>query len=212
MPIIMLLEEAEMNGLKRVLFVIGMIILVTQTICDVYHRWFEQRKSALDKFDSAVEKTIKESKSIQELVKEYEIADNKVKEYEKNETNPKIKKSERDDIEPYKSQSKLRRAIEQWEEKSKEIFELRFYWGVGFVLTLVGMLLYIWVGKWIGLTSIIIGFIEMIWWSSPSFYSMYGGEPEYKRLLINKLVLSVITLGTMISLWFFDKAEKNNLK
>src|SRR4051794_39396611 len=118
-----------MKALRTTLFVVAMTVLVAQTFRDVYVRWMEPRGSVLDRFNTKTEKDISSAQSLDQLVVLYASAHQKVLDYEK--TSP--PKGEEEDYqkkqrEPYASESKVREAINDWEEKSKEIFELHRFW------------------------------------------------------------------------------------
>jgi hypothetical protein len=50
--------------------------------------------------------------------------------------------------------------------------------------------------RWLGLTLVIIGFTEMIYWTCPELMSLLpGGAHEYDRLLANKLGFSLASLA-----------------
>jgi hypothetical protein len=83
-------------------------------------------------------------------------------------------------------------AIKDWEQKSKEIRELRFYWMVGLALSVLGLLIYKRFNRWLGFTLLIAGFAEFIYWTSPTFLG--ASTREFDRLLINKLAYSLIAL------------------
>src|SRR3990170_7074882 len=83
----------------------------------------------------------------------------------------------------YDRESDLKGAIQQWEERSKEIHELRVFWAFGFALFLVGTFLQLRGWAWLGISLVIPGIIEMIWWSCPSF-RFVGSPLEFDRLLV----------------------------
>lgn len=197
-----------MNNLKKILFVIAMLILVTQTVRHGYLKWFEKRSSVLDKYDTSTCKKIKEAKTLKELLQEHDAAHKKVEIYEQDKNNPVVPENKKQYKEPYKTQEELRNAIENWESKSKEIYELRFFWSSGLLILAIGLLFYKKINNWLGISLIIVGFVEMIWWTSPSF-NFGGAYPEFDRLLVNKLLLSIITLALLSLLWLLNSREKS---
>jgi hypothetical protein len=58
---------------------------------------------------------------------------------------------------------------------------------------LLGLLLYKQQYLWLGLTVIITGISEMIWWTSPSF-RWGGGSIEFDKLLTNKIAFSLTSI------------------
>lgn len=196
-----------MNALKKTLFILALVSVTAYSVRHVYYKWFEHRESVLDKYDNSVTSQIKAAESLDHLVKLYDDSKNRVQTYEADKANPKVKRGDREETEPYKSEIELRKAIEDWEKKSGEIFELRFYWGVGLLFLVVGYLVFWKLNAWLGLTVIIVGFTEQVYWTSPNFIS--GSGIEYDRLLSNKLVFSIATLVLLIVVAFFTDTLKN---
>lgn len=185
-----------MDALKRTLFILAFVSVIAYTIRHIYFKWFEPTESVLDKYsDSSVE--VKQATSIEQLDALYKEAHDKVTAYESDTTNPKIPWMERDETEPYKSEREIRTAIAGWEAKSREIFQIRFYWVVGFVLVVSGFALYKWANQWLGLTLIIVGFAEKVYWTSPTFIGSAG--LEYDRLLTNKIIFSITTVILLLA-------------
>lgn len=195
-----------MNALKKTLFIIAVVFISSYSIRHAYLNWIQQKESVLDKYSDAVDEDIKNAKSLDHLVKLYEKAKNNLDEYEKNPENPKLERYKWEIKEPYKSVQMYEDAIKDWESKTKEIFEIRFYWIVGFVLLIVGYFLYKKVNLWLGLTVIILGFTEQIYWTSPTWF---GNGVEYDRLLTNKFVFSLLTLILLITIGFLTDTLKN---
>jgi hypothetical protein len=99
------------------------------------------------------------------------------------------------------SESALREAITNWEQRAKEVYALRFYWLVGVALSAAGLAAYLRRHRWLGTTLLIIGFSEIIYWTTPTFFG--GGIQEFDRLVQNKLALSVtsvVILGLVVRL------------
>jgi len=59
----------------------------------------------------------------------------------------------------------------------------------------MGLVSFVKVNRWLGLAGIIIGFTEMLCWTSPLFHH------RYEHLLDYKLIFSGITWVILISLW-----------
>jgi len=187
--------------LQITLFILGLTALGSQTLRHAYVKWIEPRTSVLDRFQEKVESDISNSTNLQQLVLLYQQADEKVKEFERTHPEPEQKESEyrRDEKEPYKSRTKVRQAIEEWEQKHKEILEVVFFWTAGVTFLLVGLFA-VRRNSWLKMGFIILGFAEIIWWTSPSFRSI-GAQPEFERLLTIKLVLSAVSLIALVVLW-----------
>lgn len=212
-----------MRGLQVTVFVLAVLVLTTQAVRHFYVRYLEPRISVLDKYEQTdTEKAIREATSLSELVTQYDSAKKRVngldkqrKEAETNKT-----KDERDVLrdkfkeehkEEYEREKDLKRAIEDWEQKSKEIHELRVFWIFGLVLFLIGSVL-LKVGQyWPGMSFTIPGIVEMIWWTSPPF-RFVGSAQEFDWLLINKLVFTLVTLFLVVFTWYFNQFRNRSGK
>ncbi len=202
-----------MNALQKTLSIIAFLALSTQTVRHAYLLGFEPRTSVLDRFDQPLKGDISRAQSLEELVSRYEPVRKQT-----DEARQQLSKAgktpgytEESQTEPYKSEKALREAITEWEGRSKEIRELRVYWGVGFVFFVLGALAYRTLGRWSGLTLLIAAFAEFICWTSPSFL---GNGREFDRLLVNKLVLSVLSLILLVAvIWrgriFYDQGGQS---
>jgi hypothetical protein len=86
----------------------------------------------------------------------------------------------------------LRQAIEEWEQRQHDLFEMRVYWSFGLFGVFLGLIIHRKGSQWLGLAFMITGFAEMIWWCSPAWFSQTTAETQ--RLLANKLALSLTTI------------------
>lgn len=183
-----------MKGLEKTIVVLAFLALILQTIRHAY-MLFEPRQSVLDRFDKP-KSDIAAATSLDELVRRYEAAHQQAEEARQKVREERSKNGERVvysdwENEPYKSEHELESAIRDWEKKAKEIRELRFFWTIGLLLLVLGVVTYKRLNRWIGFTLIIAALAEFIYWCSPTFF---GGTQEFDRLLWNKLVLSVVSL------------------
>jgi hypothetical protein len=183
------------NALQKTLAIIALLLLVPQSVRHAYRLWLEPRSSVLDKYDQPLKGEIEGARSLEELVARYDKVRKEVdaKKQERLQQGPK-ERVYVDELqtEPYKSEIALRSAIIDWEKKSAEIRELRSYWFVGLVLLALGLVIYRRFNRWFGLSLVIIAFSEFIYWTSPTFFG--SGGREYDRLLVNKLVFTVVSL------------------
>lgn len=201
-----------MKALRTTLFLLAVLVLTTQLARHLYVRYLEPRGSVLDRFEQTeTAKAIKSAASLDELVSRYAEARKRVDslDEERKRAEARLSKDERDVFrdafnekhkEDYERKSDLRSAIEEWEEHSREIFELRIFWLFGLVFFAAGALLLLKGRDWLGMSFIIPGIIEMIWWTSPSF-RFAGSRLEFERLLMNKLFFTVVTLILLIAAW-----------
>jgi hypothetical protein len=204
------------NPLQKTLAIIAFLILASQTIRHSYVRWIEPRASVLDKYDQPLKNEITSAASINELLRRYDPVRKQVDvaRQELSKAGKKMTYEEEKELEPYKTEHALREAISEWEEKSKEIHELRFFWLVGLAFFVLGLVIYRKLNRWFGLTLLIAGFAEFIYWTSPTFLG--ANTREFDRLLANKLAFSVISLVLLIAvIWlnriFTNEAEQSRL-
>lgn len=189
-----------MKGLEKTIVVLAFLALISQTIRHANMLWFEPRGSVLDKFNKPKE-DIKAATSLDELVRRYEAAHKQaedarqeMRERAQNKTGETVVNSGQY-AESYNSENELRLAVEDWERKANEVRELRFFWTIGLVLLVLGVVIYKRLNRWIGFTLIIAALSEFIYWCSPTFF---GGTREFDRLLWNKLVLSLVSLALLV--------------
>ena len=181
---------------------VALTALTAQTVRHAYLLWFQPQHSVLEKYNPPTQNKIKNAESLDVLEKEYAAIRSEV-----NKTEADIKagkrKAARFDEEPFKTERMVKTAIEQWERRSGEIAKTRFAWACGLGFVVIGLLLGLkW--RWFGLSLIVAGLTQMIWWVSPSFH-FNEASAEYRRMLENKFALSLVTLLMVIGLWFlFD--------
>ncbi|HEX6878864.1 MAG TPA: hypothetical protein VF135_00745 [Terriglobales bacterium] len=201
-----------MKPLLKTLAILAFLTLSAQSVRHAYILWLEPRGSVLDKFDQPLKQEITEAGSLDELLRRYEPirkqVDDARKEAEK--TGKEITYQSQSQSEPFKSEQELRSAISEWEGRSKEIRQLRFYWSVGLIFLLIGTLSYWRWNRWFGVTLVIGAFSEFLYWTSPTFLG--AGTREFERLLINKLSFSLVSLLLLVAviwLWgvFTDRQE-----
>ena len=203
-----------MRGLEKTIVILAFLALLSQTIRHAYMLWFESRESVLDKYEKPRKGEIEAAKSLDELVRRYEPIRKQVDQLreerakaenatgEDQSARGKARPLEDTRIEPFKSEQELRQAINEWEEKANEIRELRFFWTIGLVFLILGMVIYRKLNRWVGLTLIIAGLAEFIYWTSPTFF---GGTHEFDRLLWNKLVLTIVSLILLLLVIWFNR-------
>jgi hypothetical protein len=185
-----------MEALKKTLFILSVVAVTSYTIRHIYLKWVEPRGSVLDKYEKPIVSEIRKATSLEQLEKLYADANNTVLAYDAVDSIKAMESYKRMELEPYKNLDEARDAIQAWERQSHEIFKIRFYWALGLVLAIIGFGVYTKVNPWLGITVLITGFAEMVYWTSPSFF--YGAEFEYNNLLTNKIILSILTLALLI--------------
>jgi len=185
------------NALQKTLAILAFVILVSQTIRHAYLLWLDPRTSVLDKYDRPLQDEITKAQSLDELLRRYEPirkqADEARQQMSKQGKTPGF---EERGVEPFKSESALHEAITEWERRAKEIHEVRFYWLIGLAFFVLGAFFYRKISRWGGISLLIAAFTEFIYWTSPTFFGM--NTREFDRLLVNKLILSVVSFVLLL--------------
>ncbi len=216
-------KDKNMKALKITVFLLAVLVLTTQFARHIYVRYLEPRGSVLDTYEQTeIKKAIKVATSLDELVSRYDAAKKRVDELDKQrkKAEASMSKDNRDVFrdkfgeehkEDYEQESDLKRAIQEWEKRSEEIYELRVFWLFGFAFLIGGVILLVRGLDWMGMAFIVSGIVEMIWWTSPSF--RFAGSPlEFERLLMNKLVFTVITLILVIVAWVMQEKRPKRVR
>ena len=201
-----------MKGLLRTLAILASLMLAVQTIRHTYVLWFAPRTSVLEQYDKPLAKSIDSAQSLDELVQRYDPirkeADRIRAERKRNAgdapfPNPRFTPFD-DNEEPFKSEQQLHEAIVMWEVRAHTISSLRYYWAIGFVFALAGLLLH-GRNRWTGITLAIIGLAEMIYWTTPEYLgALTGAGAEFDRLIVYKMTLSIVAIAMLIlAIWRF---------
>ena len=200
-----------MKTFERVLFLVAFLLITVYTTRHIYHLWLAPKTSVMDEFKEEVEGTISSATDIQELLVRYRPARQAVRAIEKQNQGKPPEEWRFEEQEPFKTEATLRQAIDEWEEKQRELFQMRVYWAFGLVTAMLGMLVHRKLSRWLGLAWLVTGFSELIWWCSPPWIHRYTIESD--RLLENKLILAVVTalllLGTARVLGLLGDAPAN---
>lgn len=194
-----------MRSLQITLFIIALVFLSTQSFRHIHVKFFAPKISILDQFDEKVEKQIKESESLDQLLSIYVKEKKKVQEYEADNNSVITEPHERQSIEPYKSEYRAKEAIQTWEEHGYAIKKLRFYWSCGALSIFLGLFLYTKIDMWVGMVGLISGFLEMIFWTCPTVFGVFGSRYEFEWLVTNKLVFSLISWCLLLFTWYLLK-------
>lgn len=200
-----------MRILMRTLAILALLTLTVQTTRHAYLLWLEPRGSVLDRFEQPARDQVSGAQSLDQLVSRYTVVRKDVDRLRASgEKRDPAAEFSGDEKEPFKSEHILRRAIEEWESGSKEIRSMRFYWTVGLVLVLAGVIAFRGANAWFGLTLMVTGFSEIVYWTCPT---LLGSTVEATRLLGNKLALSTAGLAVLLAVvWlshvFSDEATQ----
>ena len=191
-----------------VLFLIAMVISTTQTFRHVYVKWVHPQGSVLDEFRNQTQSDIAGAKSMDELVELYREARREVDAHEADPDKDEMEPHYRMQEEPYLSANQIRSEITAREHDKRQLFKLFFYWFCGLLSIFIGIFSFRRINPWLGLSGIIVGFTEMLCWTSPLFHNRLMYQ-QFEYLLNYKLLFSLITWILLIGLWLL--VEKRNL-
>ena len=196
-----------MRRLKLIIFILAFLCLSAQLIRHVYVRWVEDQNSVLHKYEQSVQQEIRSATSLQALEKRYAAEVKKAREEAAKAPKTRTVTAEnsrgtteaQDPADQSMEVLALRNAIQDWEQKSNQIRELRFYWACGLLAVALAALCH-WRGfQWAAMPLLILGFLEMEWWTSPSFLG--GAQQEFTRLLDNKILFTALSLVVLFACW-----------
>jgi len=209
-----------MRVLQITCFLLVVLALATQTVQHICVYYVAKQPSVMEKYEKTdTTQAIRKAASLEELLALYDPARKRadeldatlkeVKEAAKtmDERNLVEEKFRETHQEEYSRAEQLRAAIEDWEHKNRQVFELHFFWAFGIGLFVLGAVLVACGRTWLGMSFIIPGVVEMLWWTSPS--TSFSGCPD--RLLWNKIALSLVTLTVIIVAWVLNE-RKNRTK
>lgn len=189
-----------MKSFNLTILIFFSLIISTQTFRHIYTKYFEPQTSVLDKYKDKTDEDIYSSKSIDQLDKLYAKAYKKVIRYNKKHSTPKNNYQMRQK-EPYKTKHKISEAIKYEERVVNKKLKILIYCSGGIISVLLGLLVYHFLNKWVGLTSILIGLSELSVWTSPLFRSNRH-RIGFEDLLNLKLIFSISALLLIGLLWY----------
>lgn len=196
-----------MKNLQIVFFLIFACILSTQAIRHLHNYVFAYEQSMLAPIEEFFEmkQEIKQETSTEELLEEYKLVEEEIRQLSKSgkdESDTAMSQYELRQQEPelYVRHKALREELWNRERMSNALRDLWVYSIAGLLLIALGSLIYVKGNGWIGMSLIIPGFLELIWWSAPKF-NLGGAMQEYQLLLVNKMVLTAIALLLLFALW-----------
>jgi hypothetical protein len=206
-----------MRTLQVLGLLVALLILCAQGMRHIYVAYCEPRTSVLDKYtDTPTTKAIQGTKSLAELDELYAPARKRVEELDKEMkagrdkiTNREVRRDFEETFHEehsaeYAKASSLASAIEDWEHKNAQVHELHVFWAFGIGLFLVGAIVLAVGQGWLGMALIVPGVVEMLWWTSPSI-RLEGCPVEFERLLLHKVIFTLITLAVIIVAWLINE-------
>jgi hypothetical protein len=206
-----------MRTLQVLALLVTLLILCAQGVRHIYVAYCQPRTSIMDKYtNTPTTKAIEEAKSLKELEDQYAPARKRVDELNKEmksacetmtirEERRAYEETFREEhSEEYGRASGLAGAIEDWEHKNNQVHELHVFWAFGIGLFIVGAIVLAVGQGWLGMALILPGVVEMLWWTSPSI-RLEGCPVEFDRLLLHKVVFTLITLAVIIVAWLVNE-------
>jgi hypothetical protein len=192
-----------MRALKLLIFLLTMLSGTAQLARHVYVRWVEQRASVLHRYEQSLATTIRGADSLAKLETQYATELKRAR--REAAARATEKRPDDGDFDPEAAANAdpkvtaLREAITDWEAKSNEIRELRYFWFVGLLALAAGAWAFRRGNEWFGISLYALAFSEMIWCTSPAFFG--GAEREFARLLDQKILFTALALALLAAAW-----------
>jgi hypothetical protein len=191
-----------MKGFQTTLLILFAAVLSTQAIRHVhlYVIGYEEPLAVSAPGYPQAQQQVRLEESTDELVAEYEDTSQQIDELEKQDPSLQPYAVQQAHPELYARRSALVQELNERQRITSEIRDLWIYSIAGLVLLGIGARLYSTGREWVGMSLIVPGFLELMWWSSPSF-TMGGAVQEFDVLLINKIVLTLISIALLYLFW-----------
>ena len=192
-----------MKAFQTTLLILFAAILSTQAIRHVhlYVIGYEEPLAVTAPgFPAEVREKIRMEESTDELMAEYEDARRQIEELSKEDPSKQPYVLSQENPELYARHSALAAELNERQRITSEIRDLWIFSIAGVVLLGLGARLYTSDHEWVGMSLIVPGFLELMWWSSPSF-TMGGAVQEFDVLLINKIVVTVVSIALLYLFW-----------
>ncbi|MDH3621610.1 MAG: hypothetical protein OER91_11995 [Gammaproteobacteria bacterium] len=192
-----------MKGLQATFLLILGCILCTQAIrhVHVYSIGFEESIVETAAAFYEVKEQVRMEESTEELLSEYESTSARIEELRKSESTEDQFSVRQKNLELFARNDALASELRLRESVTREIRDLWIFATAGLFLIGVGSTLYARGFDWAGMSLILPGFLELSWWSAPSF-TLGGAVREYDVLLMNKIILTIIAFVLLYTLWF----------
>lgn len=191
-----------MKKFQTTFFVILASALCIQAIRHVHLYFYGAEESVVEQFDEfyGMKHDIELEGSTDDLLAEYETTQEKLSELAGSGQTGTPYELRARDPELYERHDKLRMELTQREMQTRQLRDAWQFSIAAYVLILIGALLYMRGHAWVGMSLVLPGMLELVYWSSPSF-TLGGAVREYELLLMNKIVLTTIALAALYALW-----------
>lgn len=194
-----------MKVLQVTFFIIFSCMLSTQAVRHVHQYIFGYEESIIASVEefSEMKKEIRLEASTDDLLAEYEASQKEMRQLRESDKLITPHELRRLNPELFARSNALRKELQQRESMARQLRDIWIFSIAGFILIGLGSLLYSRGYSWIAMSLILPGFLELIYWSSPSF-SLGGALQEYELLLVNKIILTIIAFVLLYWLWLLS--------
>lgn len=159
-----------------------------------------------------MEKEIQLEASTEELLAEYEASQEDISQLRDAFPTKEQFELQAENKELFARNQALRNELQQRETRERQLRNVWQFSVAGYLLIGLGCLLYARGYEWTGMSLVIPGFLEIVWWSAPAF-TLGGAAREYEVLLVNKIILTVIAFALLYTLWLgLQRPWKDALK
>jgi len=149
--------------------------------------------------------------STKELLDEYNAGYKEIQELRKANPNTELFAMRQAHAKLFARNDALASELRQRQAKSRELRDIWLFSGAGLVLIGLGSVLYVRGYEWTGMSLMVPGFLELVWWSAPSF-TLGGAVREHDLLLFNKIILTIIAFVLLYSLWLIAQRRRKKLE
>ena len=201
-----------MKGLQITFFVIFAGTLCIQAVRHTHLYFYGLEESILAPYEEhfGMEKEIQLEASTEELLAEYKATQERIKELsDADETKPQYE-LQQEHSELFARNRALFQEITEREDRQHQLRDIWLFSLAGYGLVGLGALVYSRGREWIGMSLILPGLSEVVWWSAPAF-TLGGAVREYELLLVNKMILTVIALAVLLGLWLASQRKSKGL-
>jgi uncharacterized membrane protein len=200
-----------MKGLQITLLILFSCVLSTQAIrhVHVYTIGYEESMLAPVETFYNVTEEVRMEESTDELLAEYETIKKELEQLREADPAADQFTFRQENAELLARSEALASELRQREQIEREIRDIWIFSGAGMMLIVFGCVLYYRGSVWPGMALVTPGFLELTWWSAPSF-TMGGAVSEYDTLLLNKIVWTIVAFVLLYTLWWL--AEKRRAR
>jgi hypothetical protein len=199
-----------MRGFQTTLLIIACGVLTTQFVRHVHVYAIGYEESILAPADVyyEVQEEVRLEESTGELMTEYEQLEAQIEALKQEDPSREQFVLRQENPELFARHSALASELRQRESVTREIRDTWIFSGAGLVLISMGAFAYARGYGWVGMSLVVPGILELMWWSAPSF-TLGGAVREYDTLLMNKIILTVLALALVYALWFFAQRMRS---